>query len=77
MIEMNCLTMAITKEDLEKKYDTKNKKLLRVTVPADIAEFVEQLAIDEFRVDHASRGKAITMLIMIAQEALKKESEKE
>lgn len=78
MSESNCLDMTVTQEDFQAKWDTKEKKvMLRGTVPPDIAKSVEKMAIDEFGLDQAARGKTLTKLIMIALDCLeKKESNK-
>jgi hypothetical protein len=74
MSEGNCLVMTVTQEDFQAKWDTKEKKvMLRGTVPPDIAKYVEQMAIDEFGLDQAARGKTLTKLIMVAMDCLEKE----
>lgn len=71
MLENNLLTMTVSDEDFQKEWDTKEKKvMLRGTVPPKIAKFVEKMAIDEFGLDQAARGKTLTKLIMIAQDCI-------
>jgi hypothetical protein len=66
--------MTVTQENFLTKWNTKEKKvMLRGTVPPDIAKFVEKMAIEEFGLDQAARGKTLTKLIMIAQDCIEKE----
>jgi hypothetical protein len=74
MIESDCLTMTVTQEDFQEKWETKEKKvMLRGSVPPDIANFVAKIALTEFGLDQAARGKALTKLIMIAKDCLEKQ----
>jgi len=74
MTEIECISMTIIDEDFLKKWESPEKKvMLRGTVPRDIAEFVEEKAINEFGLDKAARGKMLTKLIMIAKDCLEKE----
>lgn len=75
MIETEFLTMTITQEDFQEKWNTKEKVLIRGTVPKDIAKAFEDMAIKEFGLDQAARGKTLTKLLMIAFESLENQTE--
>ena len=57
---------------VQKEYSESEKKQIRVSLPIELLEFIEQEAFKDFQYKKGSVGMELTKLILIAKETITK-----
>ena len=65
--------MSKEEENFETQWKNSKKVMLSGMVPKDILDFVEQEAIKDFGIKKGARGMALTKLLEIARDCIKKQ----
>lgn len=71
--------MAKDKEFIKlfKNTPKEEKTFFRATILEEANEFIEEIAVDEFGLDPRNKGMAVSKLILIAKDCLKKQKNEE
>lgn len=72
MTETLLLSM-VDNNDVERIWKESNKTQIRVSIPSNLAEFIDDKASDDWKIDKAARAKEVTKLILIAKEKIDEE----
>jgi len=66
---MNIRTQGdMDKEEVEKIWRESEKTQIRVSIPTNLAEYIDQEAVKNWKIDRAARAKEVTKLLLIARE---------
>ena len=71
-----CVNMTLENEEFLQKWEKEEKEQKRVSLMKEALDFVNNKAFEDFGMTQSSFSKEVSKLVLIAKEALEKESKK-